>query len=853
MIFRFLRRFLKEEVDEQTRLKLRFDHFRRLLENNTRALEIMADMEEKLSGDYLFDTIYLQNQVERLGDNVSRLVTELNLLTDNRYPELRSICQNIQEEISRELIAAPAIPETAYVLPLTALTREMASSVGAKMANLGEIGNRLRLPVPEGFAITASAYKRFLEASGLEGELEKHLAQARIDDLESLEAISREIQTLVRQAPLPPDLEAALLEAGSAFQGRPLAVRSSAVGEDTEFSFAGQFATLLNVDAADLPTHYREIVASKFTSRAIFYWKYQQFSADELPMAVGCVAMVPARASGVMFSLDPHAPESNTVIISAVWGLGKYAVDGTIAPDLYRVSRTSGLQVTEQRVAEKPVALVGRPEGGTAEVALDPDKARGPCLDAEQIQNLAAIALKLEKHFGHPQDIEWVLDESGAIYLLQSRPLRVSAPSFAAEERESTWEPVPPLLRFGIRAVGGAAAGRVFLFLRDEDVANIPPGAVVVARQPAAKLVLVMDRIAAILTEVGSPTDHMSILAREFRVPTLVEVGGATRVLHTGQVVTVDADAARVYPGLVPELLEDRPRPDEDLRQNPIFQKLGRILKKATPLNLLDPESPEFEAGRCRTFHDITRFAHEKAMDAMFALDVDQDLRPRACSRLKTDLPLTLFILDLGGGLRVKGQTWVTEEDILSRPFRALLRGFHHPQIRWAGQVAPDLKGFISVFANTMYDMGKAEKGLGGKSFAVITDNYLNFNSRLGYHFAILDAYVSEEKNDNYISFQFKGGAAGVERRERRARLLSEILDYLGFKVQVTGDMVRARMVKYSLLETEQTLELVGLLSAFARQLDLALTSEAVMSRCFQAFKDEDYSLSFLHPEASAS
>jgi hypothetical protein len=174
-------------------------------------------------------------------------------------------------------------------------------------------------------------------------------------------------------------------------------------------------------------------------------------------------------------------------------------------------------------------------------------------------------------------------------------------------------------------------------------------------------------------------------------------------------------------------------------------------------------------------------------------------------------------------------------------------------QVTWAGQVAPDLKGFISVFANTMYDVAKAEKGLGGKSFAVITDSYLNFNSRLGYHFAILDAYVSEEKNDNYISYQFKGGAAGVERRERRARLLSEILDYLGFKVQVIGDMVRARMVKYSLLETEQTLELVGLLSAFARQLDLALTSEAVVERCFQAFKEEDYNLSFLRPEPSAT
>jgi len=853
MVFRFLRRFLKEEVNEQDRLRVLFDHFRLLLENNTKALEIMADMEEKLSGDYLFDTAYLNAQAEQLGESVSGIVSALNILTANRYPELEPICRQLREEIQGELTGSPVIPVTPYVLPLSALTRESAPAVGAKMANLGEISNRLHLPVPPGFAVTATGYKRFMEASGLGGELAQRLAQAPIDDLESLEAISREIQDLVREAPLPPDLETALQEAAQTMAGLPLAVRSSAVGEDTDFSFAGQFATLLNVDTAHLAAHYREIVASKFTSRAIFYWKYQRFSADELPMAVGCLAMVPARASGVMFSLDPHAPQSDTILISAVWGLGKYAVDGVISPDLYRVSREPGHRVTEQRVVEKKVALVSRPEGGTQEVALSPDQARSFCLNPEQVQGLAAIALQLEKHFGEPQDIEWAIDESGKIFLLQSRPLRISTPDFASKERESTWEPVPPLLRFGIRAVGGAAAGRVFLFLRDEDVANIPSGAVVVARQPAARLVLVMNRIAAIVTEVGSPTDHMSILSREFRVPTLVEVGGATRVLHPGQVVTVDADAARVYPGIVAELLEPRPRTDETMRRIPVFQKLGRILKKATPLNLYDPESPEFAAARCRTFHDITRFAHEKAMDAMFSLDVDQSLRPGACSRLKTDLPLSLFILDLGGGLKTPGQAWVTEEDIVSRPFRALLRGFHHPQIRWAGQVAPDLKGFISVFANTMYDMSKGEKGLGDKSFAVITDNYLNFNSRLGYHFAILDAYISEEKNDNYISFQFKGGAAGVERRERRAHLLSDILDYLGFKVQVTGDVVRARMVKYSLLETEQALEMAGLLSAFARQLDLALASDGVMARCFQAFKDEDYSLSFLHPEQSST
>jgi len=310
----------------------------------------------------------------------------------------------------------------------------------------------------------------------------------------------------------------------------------------------------------------------------------------------------------------------------------------------------------------------------------------------------------------------------------------------------------------------------------------------------------------------------------------------------------VDADAALVYPGVLPELLTPPPAPDAALRDSPVFQKLERILKLTAPLNLLDPESPDFQATSCLTLHDLTRFCHEKAMDAMFTPDLDRALESSRITRLKTDLPLNLFILDLGGGLRVSGQAQVEQEDILCRPFQALLRGFHHPGVTWSGLVAPDLKGFISVFANTMYDMGKGERSLGGKSFAIITDRYLNFNSRLGYHFGIVDAYLSEERNDNYISFQFKGGAASLERRERRARLLKRILDDLGFKAQAKGDLVQGRLVKFSRLETEETLELTGLLMAFCRQLDLALANEATLDRCLQAFKKEDYSLRCLRP-----
>ena len=149
--------------------------------------------------------------------------------------------------------------------------------------------------------------------------------------------------------------------------------------------------------------------------------------------------------------------------------------------------------------------------------------------------------------------------------------------------------------------MGGVAGGQVFVLRREEDIPDIPLGAVVVARQPSSRLVKVMDRIAAILTEVGSPTDHMTILAREFQVPTLVDVTGVLETLATGQQVTVDADLAAIYPGIIKELLTRPAKKPEPWRDDPVFAKLKGVLKYISPLHLLDPASPDFLAGSCHS------------------------------------------------------------------------------------------------------------------------------------------------------------------------------------------------------------------------------------------------------------
>ena len=454
-MLKFLRRFLKDEEDEQEILREKFTHFRRLLENNNQALAAMADMEEKLTGDFLFDTGYLHSQVEKLSGCVREMMNALNCLAQDRYRELNLVYQKLQEDIHQELLAIPEIPQTPYIFFLDQLTREMADSSGGKMANLGEMHNNLRLPTPRGFVITAAAYKHFLEGSGLSDILADKLQNADVRDLVGLEAVSQELQDLIKQAAIPADLAQAITEAGQIFAGNYISVRSSAVGEDTECSFAGQFATVLNVPPAGILDHYKEVVASKFTSQAIFYWKYQNFSLNELPMAVGCLEMVPAHASGVMFSLNPHAPEKKSIVISAVWGLGKFAVDGTVSPDIFELSKDSDFAIIHQRLATKMKALIPRSEGGVEEIPLSPEKAASPCLNEEQLRSLAAVAVQLEHHFRAPQDIEWAVDTSGQIILLQSRPLRISEPTFQNQKQEKPEIATPPLLNHGVRAVGG--------------------------------------------------------------------------------------------------------------------------------------------------------------------------------------------------------------------------------------------------------------------------------------------------------------------------------------------------------------------------------------------------------------
>ncbi|MDP2276954.1 MAG: PEP/pyruvate-binding domain-containing protein [Nitrospirota bacterium] len=871
-------------------LKKKYLTFESLLRENNHVLMLMADMEEKLSGEYLFDRQYLNANVKLISDSVKKIVNHINVLSDNKYQDLYQVYDNIHKETEKILTYKTEIPATELVIPLENLNKGMLTTAGGKIAHLGEIKNRLNLLTPEGFSITAYAFKKFMEHNNFREKINEKLSSVRIENMSELNDISKEIQEMVIQAEIPEDLQLAIKKAveglkfkigttphprplpqgerGLSFISPPLmggdegegesstvrvSVRSSAIHEDGEFSFAGQYATYLNVPEHLILQKYKEVVASLFTPRAIFYFKTKGFSEEEMVMAVGVLRMIDALAGGVVYSSDPNNPEKNTIIINAVWGLGMTVVDGSETPDSYVISKNTK-EILEKKPASHNVMLTCAPEGDIKESKVPDNLKDGFCLTDEQIRMLSEYALMLEAHYGKPQDIEWAIDKNNQIYILQTRPLRIFNIQDSKFKVPRKVEGYNLIIDKGVIACKGIGYGKAFVLEDDEDIKNFPEGAVLVARHTSTKFVTVMNKASAIITDVGGATGHMASLAREYQVPTILNVETATASIKHGQEITVDAFNCNVYEGRVEELIRLTPNVQHSaFKETRLFTTLKKALKFIVPLNLVDPDNKNFKPQHCETFHDITRFCHEMAMAEIFKTGKGEDIDSvedmlsaiafaeageakrlgEQTSALRAGIPVDAHLLDIDGGIRHDSKK-VTADDITSVPFAAFLKGMQN--MKWPGPRPVDAKGFFGMIAHTASIPEQELHKTGGKSYAIISRNYMNFSIRLGYHFSMVEAYAGENMNDNYIKFFFKGGGASTDRRLRRVRLIKEILKKLGFRVDVKEDVIDAMLTKYKQNVIEDILEVMGKLTAYTKQLDMAMYNNAVTDMFVEDF-----------------
>jgi pyruvate,water dikinase len=827
-------------VDEKELFARKYKAFKKLLDANNAALATMGDMQEKASGAYAFDMAYVKSSYRSVAEHITRIVENLNILADDKYADLAAAYDLVDKTVHQALSETIAIPEADYVVDLRGIRQDMVRVCGGKMALLGEVANQVELPVPEALVITTSAYQRFVRHNNIESVLKEKCEEVNIRDYGALEAASDEMQGLIQKAEIPKDLEEAVSEAFQEMKQRTgnaslrVSVRSSTVHEDIMASFAGQYKTVLNVKGENLLAAYKDVLSSQFTPRALFYYKDKGFQVEEMAMAVGIIEMIDAKASGIMYSRDPEDPEEGAVLINAIRGLGAYAVEGKVPTENYRISGTEAKKTMREETLPQGVMLVSKPEGGTEERSVPQELLENPCLSGEQVLQLAEYARRLEAHFGTFQDSEWAVDEGGRIYVLQSRPLRMS---HAPEERPPDARHIEGyelLLDEGKIASRGVATGPVCQVRDTNAMAEFPKGGVLVIRQAHPEFAVFLEKACAVIADTGAVLGHLATVAREGGIPAIFNAKEATRLLSDGTLVTVDGIYGRVYQGEVPEVLELQQQRG-GFENSPVCQRLRTILKEITPLYLTDPRAPDFKANRCRTFHDITRFSHEKALKEMFEFSENTYISEKSARKLTSDrIPMEWLVIDLEDGLRpdAKGKK-LKAEDILSLPMRALWDGMI--AVPWKGPPPMDTKGFISVIMGSSTDPDAASY-LTDKNYIILSKNFCNVSTRLGFHFSTTEAYLGEEETQNYVTFMFKGGGADAGRKNRRAAMITRLLEQYDYRVEVKDDTVLARIEGHDPGFLRERLKVLGYIIVHTRQMDMVMLNDAMVDWYYKDF-----------------
>lgn len=826
-----------------------FRHFKEVLASNNRALEIITDMGEKLSGDYLFDINYVKSSYSELSSAVSGSIEIFEYLTQNKYPKLKDVFNRIDKQIT--MLTYDIVSTSGeMVIFYDDITWDMAHNVGGKNANLAELKYYLKLNVPAAFAITTNAFDKFIKHNRLDQKIE-----ALSGENAEIGPRLNELQDSIVGSEFPPDLDAAIKAAAAKIktlcgENCFLAIRSSAEEEDSEFSFAGQFETYLNVPAEELQIKeaYKHVVASLFSIKAFAYLNQFGYDIRKFKMATACVAMVDAVSSGVIYSSDP-AGDRDTLIINAAWGLGESVVEGQTDADFYLIKKDSNPQIIDMRPGRKEYMVINLAGGGTEKVKTPEEMINSPCLTTEQVIELTKEAVSIEKHFRKPQDIEWAVNKDGNVFILQARPLRIQ------ENTKSGVKPLtlPPDLNkvlmknSGTVVQKGIGAGRVYILKHMDELDNFPKGSILVSKYDSSGFVRVMPYVSAIITDIGTPTSHMASLCREFKVPSVVGTGNATQVLKHGQEITLNADDGNisVYDGIIKELLESTDMNTSKIENIYEYRKKKYVLRYISPLNLIDPLLEEFTSERCKTMHDVLRFMHEKSV--MELVDMARYgsgmLHDHGAVKLDLPIPAGIIVIDTGGGLSIEaGSDKATFEQITSVPFKSLVKGMLYPGVWHSDAVALRTGDFLSSMMR-MTDITSDSSSLVSYNVAVVSGEYVNLSLRFGYHFNMIDSFCSDNPKNNHIFFRFTGGATDITKRSRRIQLLADVLKEYGFNINIKGDLIIARLANITKEDMEEVLDQAGRLIAYTRQLDALLHDDSTVERYARKFINGDYEL----------
>jgi pyruvate,water dikinase len=768
-------------------IRKKYTSFQRLRQGDRSALELISRLEEIKQKGLVCDLEYIKYLCSLLDREVLALVEALVAFNPIKYALLRNYHRKYSFYVHLALMEEEPRTDPPYVLSLDAeLTEDLA---GGKAAELSLLRRDHGMPVPPGLVLSTRAFHLLLQRNGLLPRIRSQLRRLGPEHHEDLLQVSRTIRELVLKAEMPPELDQGVKDGLErlGMEKEALALRSSAVGEDMQASFAGQFESQLNVAPDNWFEAYKRVVASKYNPHALYYRMSQGFTDAMTSMAVLFMPTIRATTSGILYTREQNRTgHASTYIVP---GCGEKLAAGSeyqARADFHKESRR--VRVTDSGLA------------------LEPDK----------LAQVFQLGERLEALFGTPQDVEWLVDEEERIHILQSRPLRMSACEVREEKPDY---PQSAVLARGQWASSGQASGRMYRLKDPSSISHIPEQAVVATEELPPELTLVLDRVKAVVAQKGSPACHFASVAREAGVPVLCNAHGAMS-LDANSMVSIDSDQGLVLSG---GLFQDSsPRSSEERADSPVRKKLADAMESISPLTLREPDSDGFSDQACRSLHDIVRYVHESGVREMFSLVGRRGLDHYGSKRLVSGLPLVMHVLDVHKGLSPDGKSGkeVNLEHIESQPMQRLFAGLGSRAVEWNEAI---LHYDWDAYAKSSASFVNVEKSTLFSSYAILDQEYLHALLRFGYHFAVIDTVVCDRAEQNYIHFSFKGGGGNQEQRFWRIELIRMILERFLFSVKTTSDLLEATFDRRTFSETEISLSRLGVVLGKTVLLDMRL------------------------------
>lgn len=782
-----------------TLIKRRYFRFQRLLKNYGKVLELLADASEKQGGGFVLDKQYLVALTNKLFDLADSIVYDLNVLTRQQHITFFDLLDRFKKETKEIISGRPPFFQSEQVISFSNAKEFVPQHVGNKNASLINLHHRMGVPVPEGFAITYTAYQRLIEGNNLGDLIEQAVDKFRRNDPYATKELLA-LQNRIRSATIPLDLREKVHDALHALTEKfgndlSLTIDFTILGKnlDTAAKATDDYTkTVSNVKPdAVLDVYLEEI--SKLYDPAQVCLRQMKRMGEAAFLAAVCKRMIAGKARGKLYTLDPASPNSGFMLLTTSSDRGNQGDLGRT----YKISRNPPFEILSYE-NHHPVHQSAQEN-------------EGHILNCEEITGLIELAFRIERYLKQAQEIEWIQDIGGRFIITQTQRLSKTSITDIGRKDLANILKKHRVICEGVGKVvcRGVACGSVFLVHNESDLKKIPERGVLVSTNPHpwGAQSQIFQKAVAMLTDEKKPTGPLVSLARHFRIPFITGLGEVAKHLSPGTLITVDADENIVYEGRVEELVNYHLVEGLGYEDEPEYQLFQIIQDKIAPLILENVAQPECTINDCQTLHDLIHLAHANAVKSLLDEDSSRKELTWMSKRLGINPNLIFQFIDLGEGLKSEklSKSVIDLKDIQSRPMIALGESFCAHGFR--GDPIPRKRMVADSFPITDDELSNR------RNVAVVSREYVNLIMERGGELDMVDAYLCEEAELNYIFCRF----SKVSDEDYSCFLAYKVMQGLDFEVQETSKSLHAWISRLSPQDTEERLRIIGHLIIFIR------------------------------------